>query len=394
MGGMGVKIAISAGEVSGDEHAARLAAALRATLPGVELRGMGGRNLRAAGVDTVVDSEASASAMGFIEVLSQLGKIRSALTAMKSLLREWRPDILIVVDFPDFHFLLTKAAKQLGIKTLYFIIPKMWVWRSGRVEHFKRYIDSAACIFPFERQFCLERGYGGSTYVGHPFAQEFKQAPSFDRKTFLHHVGLDDTKPVVALFPGSRRSEIQRHLQPMLQGLTQLSEMAPEIQALMPLPSTVEPRIVESVTPRFAGLRVLQGQSIEALRAADIGLIKSGTSNLQASFCELPFVMCYQASKITELIVRTFVGTSQYSIVNLLRPNTVIELIQAEVNPDRISRELKHLLTNTADREAIRGGLRQVNNMLLSHDNLPLWGPELDTYERTAVLAKSLLNAR
>ncbi|NDC36434.1 MAG: lipid-A-disaccharide synthase [Proteobacteria bacterium] len=390
---MPVKIAISAGEVSGDEHAAKLARALQGLLPGAALRGMGGRHLRAAGVETVVDSEASASAMGFIEVLSQLGKIRSALARMKALLREWRPDILIVVDFPDFHFLLTKYAKKLGIKTLYFIIPKMWVWRTGRIQHFKRYIDHAACIFPFEKQFCHDHGYGAATYVGHPFAREFRELAPFDRRKFLEELELNPTRPVVALFPGSRKNELTRHLQPMLQGFALVASEIPGTQGILPLPSTIDPAMVQAAVPQNVSLKIIQGRSVEVLRAADVGLIKSGTSNLQASFCELPFVMLFNASKITELIVRTFVRSSHYSIVNLLRTGTVLELIQEEVNAERISFELKRLLRESSARERLREALREVNSMLLSHDQVPGCGEDASPYERTASLVQTLLRS-
>jgi lipid-A-disaccharide synthase len=390
---MGIKIAISAGEVSGDEHAAKLALALRSIIPGVELRAMGGRHLRAAGAEIVVDSERYASAMGFVEVLSQLGKLRQALKQMKQLLRQWRPDILIVVDFPDFHFLLTKYAKRLGIKTLYFIIPKMWVWRSGRIEHFKRYIDHAACIFPFERKFCLEHGFQAATYVGHPFAREFANPPQFNRREFLEALGLSAKEPVVALFPGSRQGELKRHLDPMAQGFIALSKRIPAVQGLIPVPSTIDPAAVRSAFPTDSAVRVVQGNSIEVLRAADAGLIKSGTSNLQASFCELPFVMFFEASKLTEWIVKTFVKTTQYSIVNLLRPNTVTELIQEEVNPDRISLELERLLVDSEAKRALRTGLAEVNKTLLSFDTFPECTAEMSPYERTAMIARQLVKA-
>lgn len=385
------RIAICCGEVSGDEHAAKLIQALRERAPGAEFRGMGGRHSRAAGVVTVVDSEASASAMGFIELFSQLGKIRAALREMKKLLREWRPDLLIVIDFPDFNFLLTKYAKKLGIKTVYFIIPKMWAWRSGRIQHFKRYIDHAACIFPFEAKFCRDNGYEKVNYVGHPFATEFDNLPPFNRTQFLSSLGLDPSLPVVALFPGSRRGELKRHLTPMIEGFKELRQRYPNVRGIIPLPGTIALEQVRGALPNDQSIALVNQSSIEVLRAADFGLIKSGTSNLQASFCELPFIMFFSASRLTEFIVTTFVKLTHYSIVNILRHGAVLELIQEEVNPKRIASELEKLLIDPESREGIRSRLREVNGMLRSFEPYPGCTDQMNPYQRTALIALSLL---
>ena len=388
---MHTKIAICCGEVSGDEHAAKLVKALQECAPGAEFRGMGGRHSRAAGVTTVVDSEASASAMGFIELFSQLGKIRSALREMKKLLREWRPEVLVVIDFPDFNFILTKYAKKLGIKTVYFIIPKMWAWRSGRIKHFKRYIDHAACIFPFESKFCRAHGYEKVTYVGHPFATEFDNLASFDRSQFITSLGLNPSLPVVALFPGSRRGELKRHLTPMIEGFEELRQRYPNVQGIIPLPGTINPEQVRAALPNHESIALVNQSSIEVLRAADFGLIKSGTSNLQASFCELPFIMFFSASRLTEFIVTTFVKLKHYSIVNILRHSTVLELIQEEVNPKRIASELEQLLIDPQACEAIRTRLREVNGMLRSFEPFAGCTDQMNPYQRTALIALSLL---
>ncbi|RIL11329.1 MAG: lipid-A-disaccharide synthase [Proteobacteria bacterium] len=370
---MGVKkVAISVGELSGDEHAAHVIRALSRISPEVTVKGMGGRNLRDAGADTVVDSEVSASVMGFADVLLSAPKILSTYGRMKTLLREWQPGVLILVDYPDFNLRLARYAKSLGIRVLYFITPQLWAWRSGRVELFRRYVDQAAVIFPFERQFFEERGYKGAVYVGHPFSDTIKrESPESEisfKKDFSIEHGLDPHRPIVALFPGSRRHELKRHLAPILEGAKLLQAKHNQVQfVLAASPSLSSSGFLESASLP-SNLRIVTSNSLGVLRVSDAAVLKSGTSNLQAAFLGVPFVMFYKASPLSEWIVRSFVKVREFSIVNVIESGTVNELLQQEAEPQAVSANLERLLFDQAAREKMVRDFGSIRELLAKYD--------------------------
>ncbi|MCB0338829.1 MAG: hypothetical protein KDD53_04455, partial [Bdellovibrionales bacterium] len=234
---MSRKVFISVGEHSGDLHAGSLVDALRALNPEVDIRAMGGSALRSRGVELIVDSEKSASVMGFTEVVGRLGKISAALNLVKLELKKWRPDVLVIIDFADFNLRLAKFARSIGIPVLYFIPPKVWAWRKGRIRTMQKYVDQVAVIFPFEKDYFEKAGLKRVVYVGHPFLEDFRQAQgeALSRSEFLGSIGLDPDKPLVAVLPGSRRFEVERHLPLVLDALDLIYERHPEIQAVIPM---------------------------------------------------------------------------------------------------------------------------------------------------------------
>lgn len=375
---MALKIAISAGELSGDEHASKLVAALRQLRPDVELRGMGGRFSRSAGVETIVDSERSASAMGFQELITQLPKILGAMSKMKGLLRDWHPDILVLVDFPDFNLRLARYAKSLGIKVFYFIIPKLWAWRTGRVEHFKRYVDHAALIFPFEKDFLEKLGYSKCSYVGHPFATDFKPTTR-TRDEVFKELGLNPDFPTIAVLPGSRKSETKRHLSRVAGAFKILKERVPNIQGIVVIAPSLENSKAEFLPLTTTGLKLTTLKSLEIMSVCDVGLIKSGTSNLQAAYCRLPFVMFFVASALGAWIVRIFVKISHYSIVNIIQPGTLTELVQEDASPIRLADELFRLLSSEETRVKMLADFEKLRANLYTSDV-----SMADAYTRTA----------
>jgi len=381
-----LKIALSVGEVSADEHAVRLIAAIKKLSPNAQFRGMGGRHCRESGVETIVDSEKSASVMGFGDVLASLTKILAALKALKKLLIDWKPDLLILIDFPDFNLRLAKFAKKLGIKVCYFIPPSIWAWREGRVNLIKRDIERAALIYPFEEEFYRKHGYKNALFVGHPFSEELdsKHAkPSKDKISWCREQALDPEKPLFAILPGSRKKELDRHMPALNGALKLLLKAHPEVQIVFGLASNLrEKDLVSRLSPE---LKVhISYDSLELFEFADAALLKSGTSNLQAAFFELPFTMFFKAPLISEAIVRTFVKVKEYSIVNVIRAHSVAELIQREVTPKRLAQEMQELLFDKEKRSQLKLNLKAVTRTLAAPGQNPQFTGCADSFERAA----------
>jgi len=385
---MPYRIAISAGELSGDEHASHVVKAFSALHPDAEYKGMGGRNLRSAGVQTVVDSESSASVMGFLEVVFSLKQILASMQAMRKLLFSWKPDLLILIDYPDFNLRLAKYAKRLNIPVVYYSPPQLWAWRSGRAKLIKKVTDTLVVIFPFENDFYRSKGLTNSVYVGHPFAGSEKSS-RYDRESFLRGIGLSPDKPVVCILPGSRKSEIERHLQPVLAALEILKEKNPDIQSIIPLAPTLDTENLMINIPENINLKLVKGNSVNALRSADAGLLKSGTSNLQAAYAGLPFTMFYKTGLLAELIVKSVVRVKEYSIVNVIRPGTVKEVLQKEATPETLASELEDLLVNQKRRKLLTKNLAEVAESLSSYDPLEIFDGCNNTAERVAKLIES-----
>ena len=387
------KIAISCGELSGDEHGAAVCKALRKQNPSVEIRGMGGRNLRAAGVDTVVDSETAASVMGFADVLLALPRIIGAMNDLKKLLKEWQPEILILVDYPDFNLRLARYAKSLGIKVLYYISPQVWAWRSKRVELFKKYIDQIVTLFPFEIEFLKTRGYENANFFGYPLIDQFDQRKNLDKNEIRRTLGLPTDKKLIAVFPGSRKHEIERMLSVIRDGVNAYLSKRSDVQAVLNIAPSIDEEMVYAITGKSDQIKVVKVNPLDVLQCCDAGVLKSGTSNLQAALLGLPFLMIYKASALSEIIIKTFVKIKQYSIVNILRPNSVVELLQENVNSLEIARNLERLIEDQEYRDQVKSAFKEIENSLHYSENSPLYSKYQTTSERVAALALSMCSA-
>lgn len=364
-----MKIVISAGETSGDEHGAELTKALLQLNPQIEITGMGGRSMRKAGVKTFIDSESSASVMGFKDVFLSLNKILKTFNFFKQELLRNTPDLLILIDYPDFNLRLAKFAKNLGIKTVYFIPPKIWAWRSGRITRIKKFIDQVLCIFPFEPEFYKKHGYDNVSFVGHPFSTNpdlHKISPD-ERVTFLNDLGLDPNKPVLTLFPGSRKREILDHLSVLIDAIKKLDYE--KFQTIITVAPNIPKKIIAELVPNDFNCCIYQGKSTKSLQVADIGIIKSGTSNLQAAFLELPFAMFYKMGAISEFLARNLVPLKEYSIVNIIRPNSIKELVDKTSDTQTVSNEIYKLLNDNDYRNSVKNNLQHVKSLLESDKN-------------------------
>lgn len=387
-----IRIAFSVGELSGDEHSARVALALSELIPECELRGMGGRNMRAAGVQTIVDSEVSASVMGFGAILGSASKIINAMRTMRRLIDEWHPDVLILTDYPDFNLRLARYAHQRRIPTLYFIPPKVWAWRGYRVKQIAATIDQLAVIFPFELDFYRSHGINQVEYVGHPMSDTIDREPlpTEERAAQLLEIGLDSTRPVIGLFPGSRKGEVSRHLPPMRAAFDYVSQHIANAQAIISIAPTMNPALISQYGNLAPHVVTSSIDSVSLLKLTDAALMKSGTSNLQAAFVGVPFAMCYGAAKWTEFIVRPLLRIKQFSPVNVVRADTVLELLQEELKPNVLGPELERLVTDLDYRREVQAGLQQTVALL---SNAATSGAKTSA-ARVALLVLRLIHAK
>jgi lipid-A-disaccharide synthase len=360
---MGLKVLISAGEVSGDQHLSRVVRALKNRLPGVDIRGMAGRACQQAGARLDVDCYRSGAAMGFLEIGRSLTKIIRSFKVMSALVRQWRPDVLVLVDYPDFNLRLAKVARRSGIPVLYYIPPKVWAWRSGRVKKIARYVDRIAAIFPFEPQFYERHGYSKATYVGHPLSETIEPLPGGERR-----------ENTVLLLPGSRKFEVERILAPMLRCFVRIRDRHPDLRAVVLLAPNMETawarKLVEHELPEsvLADTEWKYSQPLQEMQRARVGILKSGTCNLEGAIAGLPFVCVYAGTRIAKVITTFLVALSEYSPVNIIKPHTVRELMEPQVPEDRLFEELERILHDGPERDRMIADLAEVRGSLLSAD--------------------------
>lgn len=356
-----MKLLVSAGERSGDEHAARVVSALKKLLPHeIECRGMGGSSLRSEGVQLLVDFETHGAVMGVSEVLKTLPRHFKELAILKDALKNWKPDAVLLVDYAEFNSILAKASKKLGIPAYHFIPPQVWVWRENRLESMKRNLIGAGVLFPFEEKFYHERGFNSAKFLGHPLVDEISIRE--DKFSVRSKLGLSGESNVLALFPGSRRQEIYKHLPIFIEVVNYLSDKIPNLVPLVAASKELKDDMIPS------NWKIHRGDSLEVLKASDVGLIKSGTSNLQAALVGLPFTMIYITSFLSACVGHLMLKISQFSIVNLLVPGTVREFIQGNANSLNISHEIERLFNNKSYREEILKRFDKIRSELSKGD--------------------------
>jgi lipid-A-disaccharide synthase len=363
-------VLISAGEASGDAHAARLVAAIRERLPEAQFSGIGGDALAAQGVRLLFPASRLA-VVGLMEVAERLPDVWRALKIIHQALKQERPALVILVDFPDFNFWVARLAKRHGVPVMYYISPQVWAWRSYRVRTIARLVDRMAVIFPFEAEFYRQKGVPVD-FVGHPFRETLPPLPP--REKLLQGWDLDPRRLTLALLPGSRASEIERHLPTMLAGAELIRQSVPEVQFLLPLASTAPPGLVEAIVAAGGGpadpcplphLKIIPGQAYAALCAAHLAVVASGTATVEAALAGTPTVIVYRLSPLTYEVGKRLIGVNFIGMANLLAQERLFpELIQANFTPARLAQEVLGLMSSPERLAALRRGLARVVNLL------------------------------
>lgn len=345
------RVMIIAGEASGDSHAAKLVREVREKNSDIAFYGIGGKNMVEAGVDALVDS-ADLAVVGLFEVLAHWNTISGALKKMQHLLRTDPPDLLVLTDYPDFNLRLAKTAKECGVKVLYYISPQVWAWRQKRVFKIRKLVDMMAVVFPFEETFYKKYDVP-VRFVGHPLVDEINVT---NNKTALRNeFFLDDEKPVIGLFPGSRRSEIKRLLPIIVECAKNIVTEKPDAQFIIPVASTLKE---EDLLPYFdsveLNMRVISERSHDVMAVCDAVITVSGTVTLELALLKIPMVVINKISKLSYYLVTRTLKIDHIALCNIVADKRVVpELIQNDATVDKISTELLHLLDNEEERSKI-----------------------------------------
>lgn len=357
------RLMVVAGEASGDEHGAAVVRELLQRVPDVEVFGMGGSQLRQAGMQILVDAEAAGAVMGFTEVLGSFGKILSARKLLLAEAKKRRPDVVILIDFPDFNLSLARSLKRLRISVLYFITPQLWAWRKGRIKKIRKLVRKVAPIFPFEESFFQEHGVDAE-YVGHPFLDRPKIEISRDE--FYTSIGLNPHAEIIALLPGSRKAEAGFLLEPMLEALTKLRAARPNLVGVIPIAPALSRAWFEEKIAGRNDVILLDGKAREALQFARIAVVASGTASVEAALAEIPFVVVYRLAPLSFRLAKWLVrGVRHFAMPNLIAGRKVVpELLQDEVSGERIAGELEHILGDPAKEQKMRREISLVGERL------------------------------
>lgn len=356
------KIMLVAGEASGDQHAARLVRAIRDRLPQAEFYGIGGEALARQGMGLACHAK-DLAVIGLTEVLHKIPTILRALQALWRYLRDERPDLVILVDFPDFNFLVLRLAKHFRVPVMYYISPQVWAWRRGRVKTIARLVNRMVVIFPFEEEFYQRHGVA-VTYVGHPLLETFPALPP--RPELRNRLGLQPTDLAVALLPGSRVGEITQMLPDMLASVSQLLKKLPQCRFFLPLAATAPAALVEHfVSHAKVPVAIHQGQTYEILAAADLALVTSGTATLETALLGTPMVIAYRVASLTYSVAKLLVRVPHIGMANLLAEEGLFpELIQEDVTPARITGAVMELIRNPETLGRISAGLKRIRQRL------------------------------
>ena len=374
-----LRIAIVAGEASGDLHGAAFIRAIRDLCPGTQVVGIGGERMVQAGCEVFFHASRLA-VVGLAEVFPRLRDIVWAFRKMRSYLKDSRPDLLVLIDFPEFNLLLARVAKKYGIPVFYYISPQVWAWRQGRVKTIARVVDLMAVVLPFEEEFYRRHGVRVH-YVGHPLLDLVKV--HLCRETFLKVVGLPPDCRLLALLPGSRLHEVERLLPAFVGAYERLRSEINGLQALCVRAPEVP---MELYAPAFAaGVKVIDCYAYETMAAAEVALLASGTVTLEAAIVGVPMVIAYRLSPLTYFLARRLVKVPYIGLVNLVAGEKVApELIQGEATAKRLAEEALQILLDEDRARRIRARLAEIKNSL---------GPGQAAYQ-AANLALNLASGR
>lgn len=355
------EIMIVTGEASGDLYGSLLASEIRTMAPEINLVGVGGEAMRKAGVEILLDS-GEISVVGIWEALVRIGRLRKALNRIKSAIRERRPDLLVLVDYPGMNLRLARFARRIGIRVMYYISPQVWAWGKGRIGVVKRSVDKMVVILPFEVELYRREGVD-VTYVGHPLIDIVKT--QIDRDAFRGRIGMAAGERLVALLPGSRAQEIRHHIRPLLETAAILRRSVAGIRFVMVTLPSSEAIVREEMGKAAGEIGIATDLRYEAIAYSDLAITCSGTVTLEAALLGTPMIVIYKLAAFSWALGRLIVRVPYISLVNLVAREMVVpEFIQAEVRPERLAGEAARLLGDDSRRRAVGERLGRVRSRL------------------------------
>jgi lipid-A-disaccharide synthase len=355
-------VLFSAGESSGDQHAANMFLELRKYRPDIQGIGMGGAKMAQAGIDVRYDSS-NIAVIGLVEVIKHYGEIRRALKLMQKLISDEQPDLLVCVDYKEFNFKLARYAKQCGIKVLFYVSPQIWAWRPGRVKKYGEVIDMMAVIFPFETAY-YEAESVPVRYVGHPSVD--KVHAQYSKEEDLVRFGLDQKKTIIGLLPGSRANEIKRMLPVMLKAAEEIQNDMPEVQFLLPQADSISDALLEEYLSQSpVKIITVKNQPYDVIQCCDAVMTTSGTATLEIALLTVPMVIAYKLSPLTFILGRWLVNTRFIGLPNIIAGKGIVkEFIQHEATSENLAAEVNRILTDKVYADAMRDDLSQVKAQL------------------------------
>lgn len=358
----GQTVFIIAGEASGDLHASLLARKLLTLAPGLTLKGMGGDNMRRAGVDVLVDASELA-VVGLFEVLANYRTIKGVLENLKQTITDTPPDLLILVDYQEFNQRLAAYAKSIGVKVLFYIGPQVWAWRPRRVYKMGKIVDQMAVIFPFEVELYKDANVPVE-FTGHPLLEEViaDKSPSQAREL----LELEDTT-TIGLFPGSRKGEIKRVLPIQLATTKKLLNENPDLQFVLPLAESLDEEVLDPFIDEIVSLRisVINGKYYDVMQSCDAIVTASGTATLEIALMGIPMAIVYKISWLSYFILKFMVSIDRIGLVNIVADKFVVkEFLQGTARPKKIAGEILHILTDKNYNDTMRQELSLIRDKL------------------------------
>ena len=378
------RIFLSAGEASGEHYGASLIPAIRKLVPDAEFFGLGGQRMEALGFRRIVRSE-DVAVMGITEVILHMPRIYGEYRKLKASIRRERPDLAILIDFPDVNLSLARHLKRAGVPVLYFVSPQLWAWKKYRIRDVRRYVDRMLVIFPFEEQFYLDRKVQ-ATFVGHPLAD--LALPAINREAFARESRLDPSKQRIGLLPGSRAKEVRLNLPEMVKA-SQALQQSNDCEFLLPLAPTLtgaQRAEIQSALPGNLRISVTH-DARAALRHARASIVASGTATVEAALIGNPFVVVYRVSPLSYAVAQRVVDVPHVAMVNLIAGRRAVpELIQGDFTAENLVSHLQPLLNDEAARSNMQTSLRQISDMLKAKGN-----PGETAIDRAAGIASQML---
>ncbi len=348
------RLYIIAGEASGDLHGSNLILQLHKQHPQMDIRCWGGDKMEAAGA-TLVKHYRHLAFMGFAEVLMNLRTILKNIAFCKQDILQWKPDALVLIDYPGFNLRIAEWAKKQGIKVFYYISPQVWAWKEGRVRMMKKCIDQMMVILPFEKKYFEEKWHWPVQYVGHPLVQVVEEAIAAPCT-----IKFGD-KPVIALLPGSRRQEVSIKLPVMLQ----MADRFKNYQLVVAQSPGLDAAFYQPLMQQYSNVQLVQNKTYEILKTAQAALVTSGTATLETALFGVPQVVCYKGSNISYQIAKRVINVKYISLVNLIMDEPLVtELIQSDFTADKLQQQLQLLLTDAEHTSRIKKGYDALKKLL------------------------------
>lgn len=353
-------VLIVAGENSGEKYGAELVRQFQKRHPSIHFFGIGGKYMENQGVDLLFTIQ-DLSVVGIAEILRDIPRIKKILNRMKKEVWSRSPSAAVLIDSPDFNLRLAKTLNKHSIPVLYYISPTIWVWRKRRIKAIKKNVTRMLLIFPFEEEIYKKKGIP-AIFIGHPLLERIRL--NLSKKDFLQKYKIEPSKNLISLLPGSRKSELIRHMPVLNSSLQKLEKSFPS-QYILLKAENLDGNFVSNLLPPSPSVQTLEEDFYEALAYSDLALSSCGTANLEAALLQTPFVSFYRLSPLTYHLARNFARVNHFSIVNILAGESIVpELIQNHFTPQNIFEKAQKILgSETIQSEMIRQ-FRKVRNIL------------------------------